>query len=464
MKKILLSNIGNRNILYNNKNFDFKTDGSFKEWTKALLTNFEIEKPFLSIQIIDQLLDNDVFEEVFLFSSNQINEIKKDQDTLYEAEILKKLIEEKYQTKTSIIENQNKVIDNDAQMLFYRHSIRTINRQFPDEKIIVCDAGGTAQQKSALKIILEFFLEETQFEVFYPNPSNGLIEKVQQIQYRRIIQTEQIRKLIDIGEYKSATKLLGFDNPILCASDSKMPVKLLGLGHVLFERQWQYVLPFVKNSNHKQIKNSKLLTRILAQKSLIENDEFTLLFEENILFKLGEMLAQIQFCWHQKLFTNTIMQFAIFYETYLYEIISHELEFDLANNFDFENERLKRTAKLEFVNVAHFFGQKDIVDGVPFKIMIAENILNDCNNSFLKLLKPFISDGKDFKVIGFGKQAVAINSIRNKIAHNGRVIDKVAIKDELPYLEDLLNSVFKVFGLSQSNPYLAMNQYIVENL
>ena len=44
MNKILLSNIGNRNITYKGRNFDNKTDGAFKEWTHKLLINFETEK------------------------------------------------------------------------------------------------------------------------------------------------------------------------------------------------------------------------------------------------------------------------------------------------------------------------------------------------------------------------------------------------------------------------------------
>jgi hypothetical protein len=464
MNKILVSNIGNRNITYKGKTYNHTTDGTFKEWTQQLLDNFEIEKSNIKIQIIDQFLESKDFNKVILFSSNQVKEAKQDQDTLFEAEIMKKLIDEQYGLETQIIEIQSRVIDNDALILFYRQAIRQIKKTNPDSKIIVCDAGGTPQQKSSLKIILEFFLDEDQFEVYYANPSNGKIEPVPQIQYRRVIQAEQIRKLIEIGEYKSATKLLGFDDALKCSLSTNLAIKMLGLGHVLFERQWSNLMAFVNNSNHKQIQNSTLLSRIKNQSSLIQNDEFKELFDQKELFKLGEMLAQIQFSWINGLYTSTIMQFAIFYENYLYEIIKHELKYDLVNDFDRENERLRKEAKIEFGNVANKFGANDIIDGVPFKILVAENIKDDVNQSFLNLLKPFISDGKDFKVNGYTSNVLALNSIRNKIAHNGRIIQKQNIDQELPYFKDLIDKTFKLFNLPLENSYLKLNQFIGENL
>jgi hypothetical protein len=464
MNKILISNIGNRNITYKGKTHNDTTDGTFKEWTQQLLDNFELEKSNIKIQIIDQFLESKDFNKVILFSSNQINEEKQDQDTLFEAEIMKKLIDVQYGLETQIIEIQSRVIDNDALILFYRQAIRQIKKTNSDSKIIVCDAGGTPQQKSSLKIILEFFLDEDQFEVCYVNPSNGKIEPMPQTQYRRVIQAEQIRKLIEIGEYKSATKLLGFDDALKCSLSTNTAIKMLGLGHVLFERQWSNLMAFVNNSNHKQIQNSILLSRIKNQSSLIQNIEFKELFDLKELFKLGEMLAQIQFSWINGQYTSTIMQFAIFYENYLYEIIKHELKYDLVNDFDRENERLRKEAKIEFENVTKKFGESDITDGVPFKILVAENIKDEVNQSFLNLLKPFISDGKDFKVNGYTSNVLAINSIRNKIAHNGRIIQKQNIDQELPYFKDLLDKTFKLFNLPSENSYLKMNQFIVENL
>lgn len=57
MKTILLSNIGNRNIKYKGETFNFKEHGKdFKTQTKNLLDNFPIEKKFLEINIINDLL------------------------------------------------------------------------------------------------------------------------------------------------------------------------------------------------------------------------------------------------------------------------------------------------------------------------------------------------------------------------------------------------------------------------
>ena len=123
MKKIVLANIGNRNLKFKGETYFSKTHGStFREWTKNLLDNFEENKPLLTINILNDLLDslNGEIEQVILFPSNQINEEKQDQDTIFEGEILHKLIKEKYNVAVDSSKQVTcKVTDNDALLRFY---------------------------------------------------------------------------------------------------------------------------------------------------------------------------------------------------------------------------------------------------------------------------------------------------------------------------------------------------------
>ena len=68
MAKILLANLGNRNIIYKGKTYpDFDKElkaelGTFREWTESLLLNFENKKDFLDLNILDSLLNSMIGE------------------------------------------------------------------------------------------------------------------------------------------------------------------------------------------------------------------------------------------------------------------------------------------------------------------------------------------------------------------------------------------------------------------
>lgn len=467
MKKIVLANIGNRNLKFKGETYFSKLHGStFKEWTKNLWDNFDENKSLLTINILNDLLDslNGEIEQVILFPSNQVNEEKQDQDTIYEGEILHRLIEEKYNVAVDSSKHVTcKVTDNDALLRFYRKELKGIKQNYPSRKLIICDAGGTAQQKSALKIMAEFLLNENEYQVSYVNP-NGELEDVPQLEYRRVIQAEQIKKLISFANYAGSYEILGYDNVLKCATSNLLAVKLIGVGSILLEKKWSFLQTYLTSINKKQLQSSTLLLRLNKQESLIKNQGFKKLFSEQHFFILGEILSQIDFFWKKELFNQTILSIALFYENYLYFIISKNLGYDLTNNFEEENERLKNEAKLCFSNVQVKFGDKPIIDGVPFKMLIIRNIKEDINIRFINLLKPYISSGKNYSVSNYESHVQSINSVRNKIAHTGIVIDSSFINQNLPYLGDFLKDLFILFELDSDNTYDRLNSFIVEKL
>ena len=210
MKKILLANIGNRNLKHKGETYFHKTHGgTFKEWTFNLLNNYKTVVTDLAINILNDLLEvqKEHLSEVILFASNQIEEQKQDQDTIYEGEILKRLIESQYGLSVRVIEVNCKVTDNDLLLRFYRNQLFELKNQYNgDLEIVICDAGGTAQQKSALKITTEFMLEIDRFEVWYVNPDSHL-EAVKQQEYRRIIDEIQVSSLVQNGQFEGALSL-----------------------------------------------------------------------------------------------------------------------------------------------------------------------------------------------------------------------------------------------------------------
>ena len=94
--KILISNIGNRNIELNGKFitkiFDSEDSSSFREqtsliWQKIQDKSFKGElEPVIINEVIEK--EKEGLKKVILFSSNMPDSLRNDQDTIFEGEIL----------------------------------------------------------------------------------------------------------------------------------------------------------------------------------------------------------------------------------------------------------------------------------------------------------------------------------------------------------------------------------------
>ena len=452
MKKILLSNIGNRNIKYKGKTFIKEIHGEdFKEWTKNLLDNFPSEREFLEINILNDLLDEIISETstIILFASNQVNEVKQDQDTLFEAQIMKKLIEEKYfGVEVKIEEIHCKVTDNDELLRRYRSKLKNYKNIFSEHHFVICDAGGTPQQKSALKIMTEFMLDETAFEVRYVNP-NGILEPVKQIEYRKIILSEQIKVLIEKGEYRAALEIWGITDPTdnkICKGDFE---KLLCYAYFRFNHQHEIVSEMSFKVNFLE-KNADIIEYRQKNTSILHLEWEDVMSPES-LFLLGEHLETLFFRWQKRQYNECILSLSVLYEFYLYATIEHKFGYKLTNSekFSSEQKKLIDVAKKRFTNVATAFPD-EIMHGVPFLLVVAENIEISTSQKFLKILKKYISTGSKWKFSSNDSKTMGINTVRNKIAHNGKYVDQKFVNEYIPYLPMLVEGIFEIFKIEES--------------
>lgn len=462
MKTILLSNIGNRNIKYKGETFDFKKhDKDFRTWTKNLLDNFLTEKEFLEINIINNLLDEIISETstIILFASNQVNEMKKDQDTLFEAQIMKNLIEEKYfGVEVKIEEIPCKVTDNDELLRRYRSKLKNYKQIFSEHHFVICDAGGTPQQKSALKIMTEFILEESSFEVRYVNP-NGVLEPVKQIEYRKIIVSEQIKILIDKGEYRAALELWGITDPTDNKSCKGEFEKLLCYAYFRFNHQHEKVSEMSFKVNFLE-KNNEIMAYIQKNTPIVHSEWKDIMSQES-LFLLGEHLETLFFRWQKRQFNECILSLSVLYEFYLHATIEHKFGYKLTNSEKFSNEesRLIDVAKQKFTNVAMAYPDK-IIKGVPFFLVVAENIEFSSSQKFLKILKKHLSTGSNWKFSSNDSKTLGINTVRNKIAHNGKYVDQKFVNEYMPYLLTFMENTFEIFEIEESY-FNSLNQQII---
>lgn len=460
MKKIILASIGNRNLLYQGKTFydiprELKGTHTFRSMTEEWLDNLSSEQQHIELNILNRLIDkfNGEIELIVLYTTNQINEKKQDQDTLYEGKIMKILIEQTYSIPVVLKEIQCSAVDPNLLILYYRNQLHNYKKAYQEHDFIVCDAGGTPQQKAALKIMAEYLLGEKRHKVFYvtPPPDDQLYE-APQTEYRRVIDNEQVRSLVQAGQYRAALLLRGFDNPVDVLRSSGSPVdKLLLFGYARLNRTDDLIGKIVQSFGNK-IKQFPDLLAVSQKQIQFQTSRFVRLLGSKSHFVIVELLYKTRYLIHKKRYNEAILSWAVFYETYLLAYITQQLGYDLLDDYKNEKERL-------LIDWPIFFpGKKAERDlDVPMQIDLAL-LNNDADNqTFLAELNLYIARG----AVGLPR-GLAINTVRNKVAHSGLYVSDKMISSELKYFPTLVEKTAKLMDLPAYDPYTELNKTIID--
>ena len=145
MKKILISNVGNRNIKVNGgfitKIFDTNDNKSFREqtysiWQQIQKNEFQGELcPVIINEVIE--IEKNNLEKVILISSDMPDSQRNDQDTIYAGEILCSILRKQYPKIEFINQPVRKsVFIYDELFNFYRLFLLNLKRENPNSKII----------------------------------------------------------------------------------------------------------------------------------------------------------------------------------------------------------------------------------------------------------------------------------------------------------------------------------------
>ncbi len=458
MKKILLANIGNRNLKYRGETYYHKTHGStFKEWTLSLLNNFDSLVDDLSINILNDLLEvqKEHLGEVILFTSNQIDEQKQDQDTIYEGQILKQLIEREYGLAVRLIEVNCKVTDNDLLLRFYRYQLYELKNQHgSDLEVVICDAGGTAQQKSALKITAEFMLDVDCFEVWYVNPDSHL-EAVQQQEYRRIIDEIQVSSLVQNGQFEGAlslysqlpTELQNPDVSALLQVAAKRIRFFWNDAQLSVSKSWKTDQRFALVYDFK--------TEAIFQN--YENDFKEDFPNKNKLFQIAERFEMADFFFQIGDWSLAVLNYAIFMESFLNQFITNRTNFDLVGSYEKGSNEMVQEIKNYYDGIIAFFGGR-VQKGVPLSIKYAQT-LADKDSPTYELLQIF--EGLNEVT---NKTQKGLQVLRNSLVHNGKSVTKKDMNNHLPFFEQNINDTRRLLGLAQKNSFVDMQYWLTQLL
>jgi hypothetical protein len=219
MKNILLVNIGNSNLRHPALPQNTRLpDANFREASKSLLERFDEEKDNMEVALIPEWLQYLQLDSgnLFLYGSDnpKDGDLNK-QDTVYAAQIVARLIQKEY-SQFEVISKSTPLrpIDADGLMRFFRNELLQMLKQKSDCVFYLLDAGGTPQQKLALKLNLEFLLPPTSFHVFNAErdlDNKTVIKDLPSVEYRRMIGQIQARSLVRQYNYQGALAILTDD-------------------------------------------------------------------------------------------------------------------------------------------------------------------------------------------------------------------------------------------------------------
>ena len=459
MKKIILANIGNRNITYKGKIIrdilganrellpkDFLSNQenpnywNFTKWLTDPL-NYEREKENLQSQISDNVIDEEIesLDKVVLFTTDQGNYTRNNQDTFFTGKILQNVYREKYPgVEFEVRVYKDHLTKTEKILSWYRNEIKTLYIKNIDHNFILVDSGGSYQMKFSLKISCEYLIPREKFTTWYVSQDQIDISKLvksDNFEFRKIIDTIQSISLLNKLNYSSSYLLLLEINHkhkelvhFAQYRESFQPEACQNLKFLLLGKKEYSDLMFLTNYNNHSFKNSQL-------KELVEEEHYYLLFE---------MLSKIQKCIELKYYRDFFILAYSFIETCLHSICEKNTGAKLMTKFNWDSEKIVK------------MGTPKISDVIKF-LRKAEFLSKELYFQFEKTLTRSVYQSKEnlFKT----ERNTALNTIRNEIAHKGRGVGESEFSD-LPY-KDVFAKWFEMFELPEKNVYDQMNEEII---
>lgn len=451
--KIILANLGNRNISFKGRTFsDLQPNDklgctNFRGFTEKLLQNYESLKEYISINILTDLIDNmpENPEKLFIFFTDAPQGERNDQDTIFEAQIITKKFIELYPSVEVIsYALKCRVTDADEMMKRYRMYLTRIIKNHSLEEVIVCESGGAPQQKFALKIISEFLFDTAILKSYSVEVGLGNIVIRQQpaIEYKNVIVEEQSSALISIGDFSGALTLLKYKNN---SNPNRKLIALLEVSNYLMRNDLNRALKALNTIPIQSLQISQTYKSDLSELSLF-NESYE--FISDLMKKKDHqtcciLLSIANWKLTQKSYGEAALYFSIFIENYLTAVINFE-----ASEFEVDGYGDKFERFLSGLNEGLIFpglelpNYIDIQKGasVPFKIAVADHINHTRNKNIVGEIKKANSH---FKRINGERNPIGLDSLRNKFAHEGKHIT-VADYQPFQYFGSQMSSLFSM--------------------
>lgn len=482
MQHLLFTNIGNRNLSFDGFYFDkdYKSNFtkvynplqlSYYDYTEKIYESLQegIAGPKIQLNIILPLIEayytnKQRFSRIHLISTESGHE----NDTYFTALIIKHLLMNVYgfdEGEISISRIKFPITETNNLLNFYRNQLHQFKN---DYYIRLCDAGGSPQQKSAMKIMAEFVLDDACYDVLYVTQKNEITVH-NQIEYRTIINSHAVEKLAAAGNYLGALELrnkshlLNLDRLL---QEKNKTDRLLVLGHIAMHNAWKKQAWKISKIEHHAFTLNALVQRPLRMYCRIQHLNFLTVFKDKKdAFLTGEFLYLAWFFFQRKDFNQSIMHFTRFYESLFDELIRHKTGIDVVG----ETDKLKAWLTVYLPDLAQKYSAS-----VVSEVMLIEKLYVD-EDDVLTLIKTISkhltqlkitvdAETNEEKVLPDPLAEKRINNVRNKIAHEGLLVDEAYLDQHLSYYSLLLLDLQQLLQMDMYDLFGELNKTINQEL
>jgi len=482
---ILIKNVGTRDVVYQD---NYLNGGSVRLRGQELLENYEEIKAGLTFPILQPGLDafSDQLKKIYLFVSNQSDETKRDSDTLFFGDIMKRWIEERYSFKVEIFQYTANPANVEQALDYFTSKMTEKNSVFTKEiKKIVILSGGTSQMKMSLHLILSS-LSSTNVE-FY-NVVDGKLDPVEQKQaLTKFFMKHTCAQLIQFHGYQAILEILKFKGFI----HEENLIALLEHAH--HRRNFDFEIALKCLDRFKELIPSSLLADysflsisdfkdpLFLIKELVYNLDIAhknqnYLFFTGLLFRLEEALLTeiVAYSYKEKL--NITLKKKEDHEKLLDFIQNNEKQtWKWLNGITFKGEPLR--FERDFLNRPVLFyiaykNEQDAPTGVIRGLLEKFDIIN-------KYLYDDLDNEKREKKYGHPTDKSCLGDLRNQsiIAHGFEPVseqkieklynaEKILMKNIIGPLINVIEKVMKVIthdaSFSLNNIYAKLNDFLLD--
>lgn len=474
-KQFMIANVGNRNLRYRGKKFKDidAAQEDFRAFTKKLWENRQAELAHLGLEILPTLIEakKENLRYVALFYSDQAAENTRiNQDTLYAALLIKELLTAHYPKIEVLLEELRlKVTDANALMRSYHLKLMGYRSRYGDHRFLILDAGGTPLQKSSLKITAEFvFKYEPEYEVYNVamlKEGQSVLEPVEPVEYRRILEGEEARSLVENGYYGAAINVIyGGDrhekNPLLqalAAAQSRM-IHLWG--------DWK----FYSEKLQKKLERANSEIPAFIATGIEQSDSALAQKLDGYLtahqaFLVNQFFELAWFFLERDDYNNSVLNFHQGMEYYLGHVAQNALLKKPAGQpqnrkiIDFINNHLQSFPELElWLQMNNETAAKGMSARLLLTALQSNYLTNKAHQSIMQNFENCTIDKK-------GKNLSNLVTLRNKLVHEGRSITKSTLfgsdsKEKLVQFDyrKELETILSLLG-GKKESITAMNRY-----
>ncbi len=449
MEKILISNIGNRNITFKG---EILNNVTFRKETERIWNDFPQEKEHLFIQIIPNHINADT-QKIILISTNQDNPAYNNQDTIYEGKILKVLLEEQFKIPVVIETFKGNPTNENEIFPFYADFFRKIIFDTNKTQLIFNDAGGTPQMKLVVKELLGYYLPPDRYKIVYSDQKD-IKRKVERIYKNKYVLLKTAQQFVKEYNYSAALRVLQ-QIPYEAGVTSNL-VKLITIASKRLNFETKEVMKMIKDDAEFQ-KSFKSIFSHFNHKTPPGDAIPFQQFKRDFTLSIFELASICQLYFNTGNYTLGVATYYRLAEEIFHKFAHSFGKYKLSNlkereRFLDENLEALQEAFTEFYSKQEIRANYGLPVLALYSWLHGDAEVKNVSRLFMKTISLFREN-----------PSKGIDLLRNQcfLAHkNNAVNEDMVNKTEPLFLNEILPDIFKCLNMPEENIYDVMNRLI----